>query len=57
MNKDYWDGPYYDYLVSRMVEANSSDIDKSNIIKNDIKIPSDKTYEFFVKKNGFKKGF
>lgn len=56
MNKDYWDGPYYDYLVSRTAEANSSDIDKSNIIKNDIKIPSDKTYEFFVKKMDLKKG-
>ncbi len=50
MSKEYWDGEYYDYLVSRMEEANSKTLEQSLLLKDDIKIPSDKTYELFVKK-------
>ena len=50
MSKEYWEGPYYDNLMARMEEANSKNLKKSTLIKNDIKIPSDKTYELFVKK-------
>ncbi len=56
MSKEYWEGPYYDYLMARMEEANSKNLKKSTLIKNDIKIPSDKTYELFVKKMKLIKG-
>ena len=49
MTKDYWDGTYYEYLVARMNEANDQrNGDGSALIKNDIKIPADKTYELYV---------
>ena len=48
MSKEYWDGPYYDYLKARVEEANSLSLTESEIIPADIKIPSDATYKFFV---------
>ncbi len=50
MTKEYWDGPYYDYLLARAKEANNLKISDSELVKNDIKIPSDKTYKLFVEK-------
>ena len=33
MSKEYWEGPYYDYLIARMDEANSKNLKKSILIK------------------------
>ena len=57
MTKEYWNGTYYEYLVARMNEANDlGNSEDSLLIKNDIKIPADKTYQLFVEKMKLKSG-